>query len=365
MYPTVRNSPQALVVQEQYGYIIDMRIGNLNTKEGAFLAPMAGVSNRPFRVLAIRAGAAMTFTEMVSSEGIVRHQKKTLRMMEFGPDEQPIGIQLFGANPEVLRKAAKTAAGQYQPDLIDINFGCPVRKVVSRNGGAAALKDIVLMEDIVRATVEGAGGTPVTVKMRTGWDDLSPIYLEVGQVAEKAGAKAVTLHARSRARGFSGEADWSSIKRLKQALSIPVIGNGDVFTPQDARRMLDETGCDAVMVGRAALGDPFIFGRIKHYLQTAKLPDEPTVDERIEMARLHARLMTEQFGEERGTIMMRRCLGWYVKGLRGASQLRPLLFRVSSVRDIDTVFADYLESRRDEWLAGGLSVPDTSGGRSA
>lgn len=320
-----------------------MNIGNLNLRGTVLLAPLAGVSNRPFRVLAIRAGAAMTFTEMVSSEGIIRHQEKTLSMMEFKPDEQPLGIQLFGSDPEVMGRAAAITAELFHPDAIDLNFGCPVKKVVNKNGGAAVLKDLVLTEEIIRAVVEGAGEIAVTVKMRCGWDDTSPVYCEVGQIAERSGAKAVTLHARSRAKGFSGKADWSAIKELKEAVKITVIGNGDAQTPEDVKTMLEETGCDGVMIGRAALGNPFIFSQIATYLMTGESVSEPSEADKIGMARLHARLMAEQFGEEKGAIMMRRYLGWYVKGFPGATDLRPQLFAVNTVSDIDRVFAEYTE----------------------
>ena len=321
-----------------------MRIGNLNCPKGVFLAPLAGVSNRPFRVLAIKAGAAMTFTEMVSSEGIIRLQQKTLGMMEFKPDEQPIGIQLFGSNPEVMRKAAEITVNKYKPDLVDINLGCPVKKVVSKNGGAAVLKDMELARDIISATIEGAGATPVTIKIRTGWDDVSPVYIEAGQIAQECGVKAVTLHARSRAKGFSGKADWSTIRDLKKAIDIAVIGNGDVSNPQDALRMFEETGCDAIMVGRAAMGNPFIFKQINQFLQTGELAGEPSIQEKMEMARIHARLVVEQYGEDRGMKMMRRFLGWYVKGFRGASELRPKLFQVTTLDDMGDIFDGYLRN---------------------
>lgn len=320
-----------------------MKIGNLSLRGNTVLAPLAGVSNRPFRVLAVRAGAAMTFTEMVSSEGIIRHQEKTLSMMAFQPDEQPIGIQLFGADPEVMGRAAAITVELFHPDVIDLNFGCPVKKVVNKNGGAAVLRDLVLTEEIIRAVVGGAGDVPVTIKMRCGWDDTSPVFCEVGQIAERSGAKAVTLHARSRAKGFSGKADWSAIMQLKEAVTITVIGNGDAQTPEDVARMIEETGCDGVMIGRAALGNPFIFSQISRFLSAGEIVSEPSAEEKIDMARLHARLMAEQFGEERGAIMMRRYLGWYVKGFPGATELRPQLFAVNTVSDIDRVFADYVE----------------------
>ena len=322
-----------------------MKIGNLIVKDGVLLAPLAGVSNRPFRVLAIKAGALLTYTEMVSSEGIIRNQDRTKELMEFKSDEQPIGIQLFGAKPASMEKAAEITVKEFNPDIIDINFGCPVKKVVNKNGGSAILKDLALTEDIIRATVAGAGDTPVTIKIRTGWDEANPVYEKVGEIAQKAGAKAITLHARSRAKGFSGKADWTAIKKLKDAVDISVIGNGDVLTPRDVKKMKDETGCDGVMIGRAAMGNPFIFSQINHYLKTGEILKQPSMAEKIEMARLHAQLMKEQFGEERGAKLMRRYLSWYVKGFRGASELRPYLFQVNTIQDIDNVFDDYLNHR--------------------
>jgi tRNA-dihydrouridine synthase B len=263
-------------------------------------------------------------------------------MLEFGQDEQPIAVQLFGANPEVMGQAAGMVAEEYKPDVIDINFGCPAKKVVRKNGGAAVLKDLALTRDIIAAAIEGARGTPVTVKIRTGWDDANPVYLDVGRIARELGVAAVTLHARSRAGGFSGPADWSAIKNLKQSVDIAVIGNGDITSAQDARRMFDETGCDAVMVGRAAMKNPLIFTEINHYLHTGQLLQQPSIEERIRLALDHARLMAEHYGQERGIKMMRRYLGWYVKGFRGASDLRPRLFQVCSLTDIQDIFEDYL-----------------------
>ena len=323
-----------------------MKLGNLNLKGRALAAPLAGISNRPFRVLATRLGAALTYTEMVSSEGIIRRQKRTMAMLKFQPDEQPLGIQLFGANPEVMGQAAMIVGQQFRPDLIDINFGCPVKKVVQKNGGAAVLKDLVLTGEIIRAVVEAAGDIPVTIKIRSGWDETTPVYIEAGLIAQQAGAAGVTLHARSRSRGFAGEADWSAIKKLKEVVAIPVIGNGDIKTPLDASRMIDQTGCDAVMIGRVSFGDPFIFGRVNHYLETGELLPEPSIPETIELALEHARLMTEVYGEERGAKMMRRHLGWYVKGWPGATELRPLLFQVKSIEDIKTVFNSFIDKNR-------------------
>lgn len=311
-------------------------------EKNVLCAPLAGFSNRPFRVLALKAGAAMTFTEMISSEGIIRMQEKTLSMMSFRKDEQPIGIQLFGANPVSMGKAAEITAKNYKPDIIDINLGCPVRKVVKKNGGAAVLRDLKLTEQMIKATVNGAGGIPVTIKIRTGWDDQTPVFLDVGRIAENAGVSAITLHARSKVKGFSGQAHWESIRELKKSVSIPVIGNGDIKTPEDALKMFNETDCDAVMIGRAAMNNPFIFKDIINFLESGELPDPHTIEEKIELSLIHAKLMIEEFGTERGLKMMRRYLTWYIKGFPGVSKLRPLLSKVETYDDIGNIFDDYL-----------------------
>lgn len=327
---------------QRLSYIVGMRIGNLILDKKVICAPLAGISNRPFRVLAIKAGAALVFTEMISSEGIIRHQEKTLSMMKFHKDEQPLGIQLFGSNPESLKRAAEITAKDFKPDVIDINFGCPVKKVVSKNGGSAVLKDLKLTEELIRATIEGAGDIPVFIKIRTGWDDNAPVFQEVGKIAEKAGVSAITLHARSRTKGFSGKAQWESIKELKDSINIPVIGNGDIKSPEDAVKMFDQTGCDMVMLGRAAMSNPFIFQEIDKYFETGKTVNPPTIEEKIDLCLTHARLMIEEFGIDRGLIMMRRYFAWYIKGFPGVNNIRPKLFQVKTFDDIYNIFNEYL-----------------------
>jgi len=284
----------------------------------------------------------MVFTEMASSEGIIRHQPKTCDVIKFQEDERPIGIQIFGSKPETMLKAAQVVSSDFKPDLLDINFGCPVRKVVNKNGGAAVLKDLVLTEELVRATVEGAGETPVSIKIRTGWDDNNSVFIQAGEIAERSGAKMVTLHARSRSKMFRGKADWTAIAELKKAVGITIIGNGDVFTPENARQVLDMTDCDGVMVGRAGMGNPMIYGQMHHFVEHGETAPDPTMIDRIAMARYHTRLLIEEYGEMRGGRMARKYLGWYVKGFRGASALRPKLFQVSCMADVDAVFSEYL-----------------------
>lgn len=304
------------------------------------MAPLAGISNRPFRLLARRYGASLTYTEMISADAIYMNQEKTFNMIDIAPDEHPVGIQLFGSKPEYMAAAVKKVAA-FKPDLVDLNLGCPVKKVVRKNGGAAILKDIGLAGELMRAAVENSA-IPVTIKMRTGWDAKSDVFLEVGQMAEKIGVAAITLHPRSRSQNYGDQPDWSKIKQLKSEINIPVIGNGDVNIPQDAERMFEETGCDAIMIGRAAMRDPTIFGRINKYLEEKKLLPDLTIEEKIVLALEHSRMLVEKFGERHGAMMMRKHLAWYSKGFQGGADLRRMLKTVNSLHDIKALFDDYL-----------------------
>ncbi|MEW6014112.1 MAG: tRNA dihydrouridine synthase DusB [Candidatus Zixiibacteriota bacterium] len=319
-----------------------MQIGNLNIPGPLFLAPLAGISNRPFRLIARRCGADMAYTEMVSADGIAMGQEKSLSYLDFDAEEHPVGVQIFGANPENIRKAAAVIS-QSGADLIDINLGCPVKKVVGKNGGAALLKDRQLTHEIMNAAVE-ASSLPVTVKMRTGWDNQNDHYLEIGELAQASGIAAVALHARSRAAGFSGKSDWSKIAILKNALKIPVIGNGDINSAEDAARMLAETGCDAIMVGRAAMRNPYIFGAIKAFLRDRTISPEPAISDKIALSLDHAALIIAQFGERSGALMMRKHLAWYTKGFPAGAALRARLMTVTSLDDIRRAFQEFLQS---------------------
>lgn len=317
-----------------------MKIGNVTVESKTVLAPLAGISDSPFRRLAKSFGAGLVFTEMVSVEGLRRRNRPSLRLLHFTEEERPVGAQLFGSCPESAEVAVRVAE-EFRPDFIDFNAGCPVRKVVKKEGGAALLRDMKLLEEILRRMVE-ATELPVSLKLRSGWDEDSVVVVEASQMAESLGCRAVTVHPRTQRQGFSGNADWELIAEVKEAVEIPVIGNGDVRTPQDARRMLDETGCDAVMIGRAALGNPWIFSRTNHYLKTGELLPEPVIEERVQVFLKHVRLMTDQIGEDRGIKRMRSHIGWYVKGAPHAGSLRRRVIGIDSYDELESVLQEYV-----------------------
>lgn len=300
---------------------------------------MAGISTRPYRVFARRFGAAVVYTEMISSHGLAYNDKKTKDLIDFGDNERPLGIQLFGADPDIMHRAAKVVY-EMKPDLIDLNFGCPVKKVVRKNGGAAVLKDLGLTRDLVAATV-AAGDIPVTVKLRSGWDETSKVFAEAGQVCEAAGASAITLHARTRAGQFAGRACWEDIKRLKETVGVPVIGNGDIRSGEDAARMFEMTGCDAVMIGRAAMGYPWIFREVMTYLETGLNPPPPSLDEKVAIIIEHARMLTKAFGEKRAMFKMRHHVAWYAKGWPGVAKVRRRAYAMTTFAELKELLDDY------------------------
>ena len=302
-----------------------MQIGNLKIDTPILLAPMAGVTDYSFRILCKEMGAGVEYSEFVSAHGIIRKNEKTLDMIHFTEMERPIGIQIFGDSPEVMAKAARVVADKFQPDIIDINYGCPVPKITKKGAGSAALKDLCLMDDITTAVVESVPDLPVTVKMRAGWDISNIVAIEAGPRLEKVGVKAIALHPRTTKQSYRGSANWNLIKELKQTVSIPVIGNGDIKKPEDVVRMFDETGCDAVMVARAALGNPWFFKQATALLLGASLPSIPNTHERIDMCKRHLELLLESRGEHIGTNLMRKQFGWYIKNFPGASSLRQSL----------------------------------------
>jgi len=299
-----------------------LKIGNLSIQTPVLLAPMAGVTDYSFRILCKEQGAGIVYSEFVSAHGIIRKNEKTLDMIKFTDEERPIGIQIFGDEPEVMGNAARFVADQFKPDIIDINYGCPVPKITKRGAGSAALKDLCLMGEITSAVVESVPQVPVTVKMRAGWDSQSIVVETAGNQLEKAGVKAITLHPRTTKQHFTGKSDWSLIKTLKQAVSIPVIGNGDIDTADDVKRMFEETGCDAVMIGRAALGNPWIFRELKSIFEKGDPLPAPFISDRIFTCRRHLNLLVENRGERIGLNLMRKHFGWYIKGFPGAGEFR-------------------------------------------
>lgn len=309
-----------------------------------FLAPMAGVSESPFRRLCRSWGADVVVTEFLSAEGIRRENEATLSKLRFGPDERTIGVQIFGADPTAMREAAAFVTDVFQPDYIDINFGCPVKKVVRRNGGSGCLKDLGLVQEIIRAVVQGTH-LPVTCKVRSGWSEEMRDPVTIGLRCQDAGVKAIALHPRTRTQMYSGHARWEEIALMKAALEIPVIGNGDIKTPEDAARMRRETGCDGVMIARGSFGQPWIFRQARALLDGAPMPVTPAVEERFAVALAHARMVQAYEPDPIGAaIEFRKHLGWYVKGLPHSADLRKQLHAVNDFAEVEGIFHAYLAS---------------------
>jgi nifR3 family TIM-barrel protein len=322
-----------------------MRIGSLDLgPRPLLLAPMEDVSDPPFRILCKRYGADLLTTEFISSGGLVYGADDSVQKLEFSEDERPLSIQIFGGEIDQVRQAAAIVDAQ-QPDLIDINFGCPVKKVTCKDGGAGILRDLPKMEAITAAVVEQAT-RPVTVKTRLGWDEASIRILEVAPMLEQVGVAALAVHARTRAQMYRGEARWEWFPRIREALrDIPLIGNGDATTPERAKAMFDETGVDAVMMGRGAIGNPWIFRETKALLATGELPPPPPWEERVAVVAEHLSLKCAWLGEAKGVLEMRRMYGGYFKGHRGASRLRQ---RLMAHTERDAVLEVLLNWREDE-----------------
>jgi tRNA-dihydrouridine synthase B len=306
-----------------------------------WLAPQAGVSESPFRRLCRRFGADVVVSEFVSAEGVRRGSARTLEYLRFDDAERPIGVQIFGADPVAMGEAAAFIEEAFGPDFIDINFGCPVKKVVRRNGGSGCLRDLDLVERIIRS-VDRATSLPTTVKIRSGWSDELRNPVEIGLRCQDAGARLLTLHARSRTQMYSGSADWSEIAAVVDALEIPVIGNGDVWRGEDARRMRDRTGCAGVMIARGSHGAPWIFAQARAALDGVPVPPDPEVEERFAIVLEHARNAIEfERDEERAMRDFRKHLGWYTKGLPDGRRLREQLHGVERLADAERLLASY------------------------
>lgn len=311
-----------------------------------YLAPMAGVSDKIFRQLCKEYGADVLTTEFVSAEGIFRRNERTREYLDFDEVERPIGVQLFGGNAGHMAEAARQVVDWVRPDFMDLNFGCPVNKVVAKNGGSALLKDCPILASVASAVVRAVAPLPVTAKIRIGWDSDSINAVRVGQILADSGIAAMTVHGRTRAQGYSGAADWNVIGEVAAAVLIPVIGNGDLSTPIEVAKRRDETGISGAMIGRAAMSSPWIFKQTKHYLATNRVPDQPHALERWNLIRRHCILAVEEFGVEDHAIRsMRARLMAYSKGFVGGKMLREKFQHVSTLAEIDEIADAHLEKR--------------------
>ncbi|GIP19634.1 tRNA-dihydrouridine synthase [Paenibacillus montaniterrae] len=320
-----------------------LKIGDIEMKNQVVLAPMAGVCNPAFRLIAKEFGAGLVCAEMVSDKAILHGNKRTMEMLFVDEREKPLSLQIFGGDRESLVEAAKVVDKQTNADIIDINMGCPVPKVTKCDAGARWLLDPNKIYEMVSAVVD-AVEKPVTVKMRIGWDSEHIYAVENAQAVERAGGSAVSVHGRTREQLYTGKADWSMIKQVKEAVSIPVIGNGDVFEPEDARRMLDETGVDGVMIGRGALGNPWMLYRTIEYLTTGNLPSDPTPEEKMKVAILHMDRLIALRNEQVAVREMRKHMAWYLKGLPGAARIKDKIMDETSRDGLVEILKYYIAS---------------------
>lgn len=317
-----------------------MKIGNVNLENRVFLSPMAGVTDLPFRLVCKEQDCGMLYTEMVNAKALCYDDKNTKKMLKI-EEEHPVAIQIFGSDPEYMGGAARVL-NSYPNEILDINMGCPAPKVVKNGDGSALLKNPELAAKVLRAVVENSE-KPVTLKIRKGWDDTCINAVEIAKIAEDCGISAIAVHGRTREQYYSGKADWDIIREVKENVSIPVIGNGDVFEVEDAINMLNKTNCDAIMIGRGAQGNPWIFKRINHYMQTGEILPGPTLEEKMETALKHLRLAVEEHGEYVAVREMRKHIAWYLKGLRNSARVRDEINKIESYEEVVNKLKSYMQ----------------------
>lgn len=323
------------------------KIGNVEIKNQVVLAPMAGISNTAYRQIIKEMGAGLIFAEMVSDKALVYGSEKTFDLLKMSDMERPIAQQIFGSDVDSFVKAAKLVEDKMHPDIIDINMGCPVPKVaIKSQAGSALLKNPDKIKEIVSAVVK-AVSVPVTVKIRSGWDANSVNAVEVAKVIEEAGASAITVHGRTRAQGYSGNADWNIIKQVKEMVSIPVIGNGDVTSAEKAKEMLDFTGCDAVMIGRGVLGNPWLINECVSYLESGIIPLKPSAREKIEMLKRHYQLLVDSTSEKQAILEIRTHALWYIKGMPKSAYIKNKICKTKNSEDLFKILNDYLGDLND------------------
>lgn len=319
------------------------KIGNVEIKNRVVLAPMAGVCNSAFRRIIKEMGAGLIYAEMVSDKAITYENKKTIDMLYMTDFERPIAQQIFGSDKESFVVASKFICDTMHPDIIDINMGCPVPKVaVHAQAGSALLKDIPKIKEIVKSVVETVN-VPVTVKIRSGWDNNHINAVEVAKAVEEAGASAICVHPRTRSQGYSGKADWNIIKEVKNAVKIPVIGNGDITSKEDAKRMLEETGCDAIMIGRGVLGNPWLVKEVVEYIENGNIVPKPTPKERVDMGLKHISYLREIKCDKLVVLESRNHIAWYLKGLTDSNEIKNKIFLTKDIDDIITILNYYKE----------------------